>query len=240
MQHTTKRILFVVTSTERIGPNNRPSGYEFSEVAHPYLVFCANGYGVDFASIKGGRPPEDGYNCKDIASVMFRDSTGFHALNDSTKLDEVDVDLYDAIFLPGGLGPMTDMLHYPIIKKTIARFYESGRTVGAVCHGPVALLNVELSDGTLLLEGKRVAAFTTAEEIGHSQHDVPFMLDAELVKQGAVHSHADPFEKYIVVDGLLITGQNPASAAGVAQEIVKNINAQQGKQEQQDLSVERI
>lgn len=236
MQHTTKRILFVVTNTETIGPNNRPSGYEFSEVAHPYLVFSANGYGVDFASIKGGRPPEDGYNIKDAASVIFRDSTGFKALNESTKLEDVDVDLYDAIFFPGGLGPMTDMLHDPVIKKTIAHFYETDRTVGAVCHGPVALLNIKSSDGTSLLEGKRVAAFTTAEEIGHSQHDVPFMLDAELVKQGATHTHADPFNKHVVVDGLLITGQNPASAAGVAQEMVNIINAQPSKQEQ-DINV---
>lgn len=227
MQHTTKRILIVVTSTKTIGPNNRPCGYEFSEVAHPYLVFAANGYRVDFASIKGGRPPEDGYKSKDAASVIFRESNGFNALSSSTSLDEIDVDQYDAVFFPGGLGPMNDMLHDPVVKKTIAHFYETNRIVGAVCHGPVALLNVKLSDSTSLLEGKRVAAFTTAEEIGHSEHDVPFMLDVEMKKQGATHTHADPFEKHIVVDGLLITGQNPASASGVAQEMVNSINAQQ-------------
>lgn len=219
MQHTPKRILFVVTSTDMIGPNNRPSGYEFSEVAHPYLVFTANGHRVDFASIKGGRPPEDGFNTKDSASAIFRDSTAFVELNHSKKLDEIDVDLYDAIFFPGGLGPMVDMLHNPVVKKTIAYFYETDRVVGAVCHGPVALLNVKLSDGTLLLERKKVAAFTTSEEVGHSEHDVPFMLDAEMIKQGAVHTHANPFERHVVVDGLLVTGQNPASASGVAQEM---------------------
>lgn len=227
MQHTTKRILFVVTSTETIGPKIRPSGYEFSEVAHPYLVFTANDHRVDFASIRGGRPPEDGFNIKDPASVIFRESDGFNALNESKKLDEVDVDLYDAIFFPGGLGPMVDMLHDPVVKKTITHFYETDRVVGAVCHGPVAMLNVQLPDGTFLLEGMRVAAFTTAEEIGHSEHDVPFMLDAEMIKQGAVHTQANPFERHVVVDGLLITGQNPASASGVAQEMVNSINAQQ-------------
>tara|TARA_R110002111_G_C5923268_1_gene366094 strand:+ start:83 stop:796 length:714 start_codon:yes stop_codon:yes gene_type:complete len=225
MQHTPNRILFVVTSTETIGPNNRPSGYEFSEVAHPYLVFTANGHRVDFASIKGGRPPEDGFNIKDSASAIFRDSTAFVELNHSKKLDEIDVDLYDAIFFPGGLGPMVDMLHNPVVKKTIAYFYETDRVVGAVCHGPVALLNLKLSDGTSLLEGKRVAAFTTEEEVGHSEHDVPFMLDAEMTKQGAVHTHANPYEKHVVVDGLLVTGQNPASASGVAQEMVNVISA---------------
>ncbi len=230
MIHQSKRILFVITSTETIGPNNRPSGYEFSEVAHPYLVFTANGIRVDFASIKGGRPPEDGFNSKDTASVIFRESDGFNDLNDSKALDQVDLDQYDAIFFPGGLGPMSDMFDNPVVKNAIAYFYETGRVVGAVCHGPVALLNVKLSDGTWLLNGKRVAAFTTAEEDGHSEHDVPFMLDAEMINQGAIHSYADPFEKHVVVDGLLITGQNPASAAGVAQEMVNSINAQEDNQ----------
>ena len=229
MHSTTKRVLFVVTSTETIGPNNRPSGYEFSEVAHPYLVFTANGNRVDFASIKGGHPPEDGFNIKDPASVIFRGSNGFEKLNESMKLDQVDLDQYDAVFFPGGLGPMVDMRHDPIVKKAVAHFYETGRVVGAVCHGPIALLNVKLSDGKSLLEGKRVAAFTTAEEIGHSEHDVPFMLDTEMAKHGALHTHAGPFIKHIVVDGLLVTGQNPASAAGVAQEMVSLINAQQSE-----------
>jgi len=227
MKRPAKRILFIVTSTETIGSNHRPSGYEFSEVAHPYLVFTANGHEVDFASIKGGRPPEDGFNSEDPASVIFRDSTGFSNLNESKKLNQVDLDAYDAVFFPGGLGPMDDMLHDPIVKKTIAYFYVMDRVVGAVCHGPVALLNVKLSDGTKLLDGKQVAAFTTEEEIGHSEHDVPFMLDAEMMKQGAIHTHANPFERHVVVDGLLITGQNPASAAGVAQEMVSAMSYQQ-------------
>ncbi|MBL4698453.1 MAG: type 1 glutamine amidotransferase domain-containing protein [Phycisphaerales bacterium] len=227
MIHQSKRILFVVTSTETIGPKNRPSGYEFSEVAHPYLVFTANGHRVDFASIKGGRPPEDGFNSEDPASVIFRESTGFNDLNESKRLDQIVLDLYDAVFFPGGLGPMDDMLHDPIVKKTVAHFYETDRVVGAVCHGPAALLNVSISDGTKLLDGKRVAAFTTAEEIGHSEHDVPFMLDAEMEKQGAIHSFADPFAKHVVIDGLLITGRNPASAVGVAQEMASSMNGQQ-------------
>ena len=188
--------------------------------AHPYLVFAANGYGVGFASIKGGTPPEDGYNSEDSASAIFRASKGFNDLNESQRLSEIDADLYDAVFFPVGLGPMVDMLDDPIVKKTIAHFYETDRVVGAVCHGPVALLKVRLSDGSALLDGKQVAAFTTAEEIGHSEHDVPFMLDDELVKQGARHTCAKPFEKHVVVDGLLVTGQNPASAAGVAEAIV--------------------
>lgn len=226
MRQNTNRVLFVVTSTETIGPNNRGSGYEFSEVAHPYLVFAANGYGVEFASIKGGRPPEDGFNTADSASVIFRGSDGFEELNSSKRLSDVDLDQYDAIFFPGGLGPMVDMLDDPIVKKAIAHVYETDRVVGAVCHGPVALLGVKLSDGMTLLDGKRVAGFTTAEEFGHSEHDVPFMLDEALVNEGAIHTYADPFEEHVVVDGALVTGQNPASAHGVAQRMVRVLRAQ--------------
>ena len=226
MKRIAKKVLFIVTSTGSIGPNTRSSGYEFSEVAHPYLVFTANGDQVDFASMKGGRPPEDGFNINDPASVIFKASHGFEKLNESSRLDHVDLDQYDAVFFPGGLGPMVDMVHDPVVKDVIARFYETNKVVGAVCHGPAALLNVKLSDGSSLLKGKRVAAFTTAEEIGHSEHDVPFMLDAELAKQGAIHSSAGPFEKYVVVDGLLITGQNPASAEGVAREMASSLASQ--------------
>jgi len=223
MKRVTKKILFVVTSTEKIGPKNRASGYEFSEVAHPYLVFVSNQVHVDFASIKGGKPPEDGFDSQDSGSAIFRDSNGFKDIKSSQRLSEVDLDKYDAVFFPGGLGPMVDMLEDPDVKKTIAHFHENDQVVGAVCHGPVALLNVKLSDGSLLLQGKRVSAFTTAEEVGHSEHDVPFMLDRELVAQGAIHSQSEPFGKHVVSDGKLVTGQNPASAMGVAQEMLKKM-----------------
>lgn len=216
MSTAKRRILFIVTSADRIGPNHRKTGYEFSEVAHPYLTFIADGHAVEFASLAGGTPPEDGYDPTETASSIFRYSDGFRSLNASTPLAEVDMDSYDAIFLPGGLGPMVDMLHEPLVKKTIARVYESGRVVGAVCHGPVALLNVTLSDGSRLLRGRKIAAFTEAEERGHSEHDVPFMLDQALREEGARLTHADPFQEHVVSDGRLITGQNPASAAGVA------------------------
>lgn len=217
------RVLFIVTSTDRIGPYGTKTGYEFSEVAHPYLTFAAAGFRVDFASLKGGVPPEDGYDSRDSASAIFRQSSGFTRLNSSAPLVDVDLDPYDAVFFPGGLGPMVDMLNDAYVKRAIAQVYESGRVVGAVCHGPVALLDVPLSDGSMLLEGATVAAFTEAEEKGHSEHDVPFMLDDALRKQGARHTHADPFEVHVVVDGRLVTGQNPASAAGVATAMVRVI-----------------
>lgn len=216
MSIESKRILFIITSASIIGPRQRQTGYEFSEVAGPYLTFVAEGHRVDFASLQGGRPPEDGFDDSDSASVIFRQSTGFGRLNESSGLADVDLDAYDGIFFPGGLGPMVDLLHDPRVKQAIAHTYDRGSVVGAVCHGPVALLGVTLADGASLLNGKEVAAFTAAEEEGHSKDDVPFMLDAALIAQGARHTHADPFEPHVVVDGRLVTGQNPASAIGVA------------------------
>ncbi len=221
MSPNPKRVLFIITSSDRIGPNHRATGYEFSEVAHPYLAFAADGFDVEFASLKGGEPPADGFDASDFASSIFRNGAGFQRLNRSVPLTEVDLSSFDAIFFPGGLGPMVDMLHEHSVKRAIVQTYESGRVVGAVCHGPVALMNTTMSDGSNFLEGRNIAAFTEAEEQGHSEKDVPFMLDAALIAQGAIHTQADPFQEHVVVDERLVTGQNPASAAGVAGAMIK-------------------
>lgn len=218
-----KHVLFIVTSTDKTGTGKHTAGYEFSEVADPYMEFVKQGYTVDFASILGGTPPYVGYDSSQQNSINFKTGNGFKRLSFSHKLDYVDMEAYDAIFFPGGLGPMTDMVDNPLVKETIKNVYESGRVVGAVCHGPVALLNVTLSNGSNLLEGKKVNSFTEAEEIAdqHSLGDViPFMLDAELQRQGAIFSSTTPFEPMVVADSNLITGQNPASATGVAKEMI--------------------
>nr|WP_298929585.1 type 1 glutamine amidotransferase domain-containing protein [uncultured Allomuricauda sp.] len=214
-----KHILFIVTSTNVTGTGKHAAGYEFSEVADPYMEFTSKGYTVDFASILGGTPPFVGYDKTQEFSKTFKEGNGFKRLNFSHKLIDVDINAYDAIFFPGGLGPMTDMVSDPLVKETIKKVYESGRVIGAVCHGPVALLNVTLSNGKNLLEGKHINSFTKAEEDidKHTLEDViPFMLDAELTKQGALFSNTTPFDSYVITDGNIVTGQNPASASGVA------------------------
>lgn len=218
-----KHILFIITSTDVTGTGKHAAGYEFSEVADPYFEFTNKGYMVDFASIHGGTPPFVGYDASQKLSENFKKGNGFKRLSFSHKLVDVNTEAYDAIFFPGGLGPMTDMVKDPLVKETIKKVYESGRVVGAVCHGPVALLNVTLSNGKNLLEGKRINSFTEAEENmdNHVLGDVlPFMLDAELANQGAIFSNTTPFDPYVVIDGNLVTGQNPASAIGVAKEII--------------------
>jgi len=218
------RILFIITSANKIGKKKYSTGYEFSEVAEPYFVFVDKGFIVDFASIGGGIPPEDGYNGAHQISKKFREGEGFKRLNLSTTLDEVNIDLYDAIFFPGGLGPMVDMVDNPLVKKVIRTSYEGGKIIGAVCHGPVALLNVILSDGSNLLAGKRINSFTKEEEKAKSHllgEMIPFMLDEALKEQGALFAHTKPFEPYIIVDGSLVTGQNPASAFGLASKMIE-------------------
>lgn len=219
-----KHILFVVTSTNITGTGKHPAGYEFSEIADPYFKFINKGFTVDFASILGGTPPYVGYNSSENTSKNFMESNGFKRLKFSHELRNIDTSAYDAIFFPGGLGLMTDMVDNPLVKKIIKEAYENEKVIGAVCHGPSALLNVILSDGTNLLEGKKINSFTKAEEDidKHLLGDViPFMLDEELKKQGADFSNTTPFDPFVVADGNLITGQNPASASGVAIEMIK-------------------
>lgn len=221
-----KHILFIVTSTDKTGTQKHGAGYEFSEIADPYVEFINQGYTVDFASINGGTPPYVGYNSSEENSKDFKEGNGFKRLNFSHQLSDVDTTAYDAIFFPGGLGLMIDMVDNPLVKEIIKQVYESERVVGAVCHGPTALLNVELSNGKKLLDGKKVNSYTEAEEdlenykVGEK---IPFLLDEAMKKEGALFSSGSPFESYVVTDGNLVTGQNPASASGVAIEMMNKI-----------------
>jgi putative intracellular protease/amidase len=221
-----KHILFIVTSSDKVGSNNQKTGYEFSEIADPYIEFTKAKITVDFASIKGGSPPEDGYNEDHKNSKLFRNSSGYKRLNFSHRLEIVDIELYDAIFFPGGLGPLVDMENNSVLKKGIAKVYENGKIISSVCHGSVALLNVKLTSGKLLLKGRKITSFTEEEEkiknhrIGEI---IPFMLEKALKEQDAIFSKKKPFKSYVVTDGNIITGQNPASAKDVAKAVIKNI-----------------
>lgn len=224
--YTMKHILFIVTSTDKIGTNNYKTGYEFSEIADPYLEFINVGFNVDFTSILGGTPPEDGYDETHKNSLSFRNSAGFQRLNFSHKLKNVNIDSYDAIFFPGGLGPMVDLLDNKIVNNWITKFYETGKIISAVCHGSVAFLNVKLSDGNFLIKDKKITSFTTAEEEIKKHHlgeIIPFLLDNALINLGANFSNKNPFESYVVIDENIITGQNPRSANGVAKAVIQKL-----------------
>jgi putative intracellular protease/amidase len=138
----------------------------------------------------------------------------------SRRLSEVDVLDYDAIFFPGGLGPMVDIYKDQDVKHAVIRAWNAGMIVAAVCHGPAAFLGVTLNDGTPLVQGRRLTSFSNAEEEGYAKADVPFMLEGALRAEGANYEETDPWLPKVVIDGRLLTGQNPASAGPLAQEIV--------------------
>jgi putative intracellular protease/amidase len=221
-----KRILIIVSNTKVIGPKNRKTGVFLDEVAHPYVAFDDAGYQIDFASITGEVPHLDNMEAKDETSnARFLQEGGWDKMQHNRKLSEVDATIYDAIFVPGGLAPMVDMPENELLKKVIAETYERKAVVGAVCHGPVSLLNVKLSDGTFLLKEKNITSFTNEEENNYAKDDVPFLLESALTEQGGKFHAAAPWSDNSIADGNLVTGQNPASARGTAQKVIALLEA---------------
>ncbi|GAA3444149.1 type 1 glutamine amidotransferase domain-containing protein [Planomonospora venezuelensis] len=216
----TKRILTVLTSHDRLGETGRTTGFYVSEAAHPWEVFHAAGFEMDLASVAGGRPPQDGYDPEDPVQAKFLQEYG-ERLRSTPRVADVDPARYDAVFFAGGHGTMWDFPGGEGIAELARSVYENGGVVAAVCHGPSALVNVTLSDGSHLVAGKRVAAFTDSEEAAVGlAGEVPFLLASTLAERGALHSGAPDFTEHVVRDGRLVTGQNPASAATAAKEVV--------------------
>ena len=216
-----KRILIIVSNANAIGPNNRRTGTFLPEVAHPYAEFDKANYEIDFASLTGDTPYLDALNlANDPDNLIFLTGKGWEKMQKAVKLSNVDVSKYDAVFIPGGLAPMVDMPENELLKKVIKETYERNAVVGAVCHGPVSLLNVKLSNGSYLVNGKNITSFTDEEERGYAIADVPFLLETALTKQGAKFHAAAVWSAHSIADGNLVTGQNPASAKGVAEKMI--------------------
>lgn len=216
-----KRILIIVSNANAIGPNNRRTGTFLPEVAHPYAEFDKAGYQIDFASLTGDTPYLDALNlANDPDNLTFLTGKGWETMQKAVKLSDTDVSNYDAIFIPGGLAPMVDMPENTLLKKVIKETYERNAVVAAVCHGPVSLLNVKLTNGNYLVNGKNITSFTDEEEKGYAIADVPFLLETALTKQGAKFHAAAMWSAHSIADGNLVTGQNPASAKGVAEKMV--------------------
>jgi putative intracellular protease/amidase len=220
-----KKILFVVSSASVIGPHNRATGSLLKEVANPYQTFTKQGYDIDIFSVNGGEAPIDMVELDDELNQAFLNSEGITRMKNTTSIEKVSVEDYDAVFVPGGLAPVVDMPENPTVQRILSAMYEKGGVVSAVCHGPVALTNVKLSDGSYLIDGKDVTGFSIAEEENYAKEDVPFELEDALKQRGAKYSSAAPWQAYVVTDGRLVTGQNPASAKGVAESVIKILEA---------------
>jgi putative intracellular protease/amidase len=212
-------VLMVLTSHGTKGGTGQPTGYYLGEVTHPLAVFEAAGIPVEFASIQGGEPPVDGLDLDDATNARYWNDARFRqAVRTTRRLDEVDPSKYSAVFYAGGHGAMWDFRGNPAVQSVTRAIYEDGGLVGAVCHGPAALVEVTLADGRPLVAGKRVSAFTDSEERAVGLEGVvPFLLASTLVERGARHVPAPDWQAQVVVDGRLVTGQNPRSAAGVAE-----------------------
>ena len=219
------RILFVLTSHDELGDTGEKTGYFLSEVAHPYHVLRDAGCSIDFVSPQGGAVPMDpsSHDLDDPDNAAFLDDEDAQAaLEDTFAPGEVDPDDYDAIYFAGGHGTMWDLPHDEQLAALTQRIYEDGGAVGAVCHGPAGLVNVERADGEPLVAGRTVACFTNEEERAMELDDaVPFLLETQLRERGATIEKADNFEEQVVVDGRLVTGQNPASAKGVGEALAR-------------------
>lgn len=218
-----KRILFVLTSHDRKGPveaaDAAPSGFYLSEVSHPWHVLTRAGYTVDFVSPKGGETHVDGLDLSDPLNAAFWNDPALRGATETTLAPSaVQAGDYAAIFYAGGHATMWDFADNTALADIAAQIYEQGGVVAAVCHGPAGLVNVRLTDGRYLVDGKDVAAFTNDEERAVDLYDtVPFLLADVLQARGARHLAAPNFEKKVVVSDRLVTGQNPASAFGVAE-----------------------
>lgn len=221
------KVLFVLTSHGEKGDTGQKTGFHLPEAAHPHEVLAREGMGADFVSPLGGEPPMDGVDLDDAAQKAFlEDPQTAEQIKNTLRPDQVDPADYDAVLYVGGHGTMWDFPENEDLARIAAGIYEGGGAVAAVCHGPAGLVNVKLSGGEYLVAGKTVSAFTDDEErsVGLAEV-VPFLLESKLVERGAKHTKAPNFQAHVEVDGRLVTGQNPASATGVAEALVRVLNA---------------
>lgn len=224
------KILAVVTSTESMGEDTS-TGYEHTELARAYWVFVSNGFEVDIASPKGGTPPVvyDGEDMGAYDYAFLNDATIQDKLSRSIPLAEVNANEYEAVYFVGGKGTMFDFPDNPYVKHIAQTLYQNDKVVSAVCHGPAALVNVELDNGEMLLANKKVSGFTNEEElmlIPEAEEIFPFLLQSKLTEQGANFQQGTAYLERVVQDGKLITGQNPWSVWMLAELVVEELGYQ--------------
>lgn len=216
-----KKILFVVTSHNTKGNTGQPTGYYLGEVSHPWEVLNDAGYEIDFVSPKGGKAPVDGFDLTDPVNKKFWDNKAArHKVEHTLTPAAVNPGDYSAIFYAGGHGAMWDFADDQQLAAIAAKIYEQNGLVAAVCHGPAGLVNIKLTDGSYLVDGKKVNAFTNEEEAAVSMDKVvPFALESKLIERGAKFEKSAPWQTHAVADQRLITGQNPQSAKAVGEAI---------------------
>ncbi|WP_409278159.1 type 1 glutamine amidotransferase domain-containing protein [Pseudomonas defluvii] len=220
-------ILMVLTSHDTLGNTGHKTGFWLEEFAAPYYAFLDAGAQVTLASPKGGQPPidpkSDDPGAQTAATERFQaDKAARKALASTLTLAQVNADDFDALFYPGGHGPLWDLAEDPRSIALIERFQALGKPVGAVCHAPAVLRHTKDANGAPLVKGKQVTGFSNTEEAAVNLTDVvPFLVEDMLKGHGGVYSRAEDWHSHVVVDGLLVTGQNPASSDATAHALLK-------------------
>lgn len=225
------KVLFVVTSNDRLGETGKPTGFHFEELSTPYYLLQDSGYEVEIASIRGGKAPIDpgsqkarGENAPSVERFLD-DGAAQEKIASTKPVSEVAGSDYAAVYLPGGHGTMWDLPDNEALGKLLAESFEAGRIVASICHGAAGLLAARLSDGSPLVKGREVNSFTDAEERAvELDQVVPFLLETRLREQGANFRGADDFKPIVVKDGNLLTGQNPPSAEPLGRQMVDMLN----------------
>jgi putative intracellular protease/amidase len=219
-------ILMVLTSHDQLGVTGKKTGFWLEEFAAPYYVFKDAGATVTLVSPLGGQPPvdpkSDEPDAQTDATRRFKaDAEAQRLLAHTGKLAEAKAADYDALFYPGGHGPLWDLAQDPHSLQLIQQMLQADKTVAAVCHAPGVLWRAKGADGASLVKGKRVTGFTNSEEAAAGLTQVvPFLVQDMLAQSGGVYSKAADWQPYVVTDGALITGQNPASSAPAAQALL--------------------
>ncbi|QDA59002.1 type 1 glutamine amidotransferase domain-containing protein [Hymenobacter jejuensis] len=220
-------ILMVLTSHDQLGDTGKKTGFWLEEFAAPYYVFKDAGATLTLASPKGGQPPldpkSDEPDSQTEATKRFKqDADAQKALANTVKLDSISAADFDAVFYPGGHGPLWDLAEDTTSIKLIETLFAAGKPVVAVCHAPGVLRHVKAPDGSLLVKGKSVTGFTNTEEAAVQLTDiVPFLVEDELKNAGGNYSKVGDWQPYVVSAGNLITGQNPASSEPAAEALLK-------------------
>ena len=225
-----KKVLFVLTSHEDLGNTGEKTGFWIEEFAAPYYLLKDKGIDITLASPKGGQPPidpkSDQADAQTPATIRFKsDAETQKVLAKTQKLSEVTQADYDAIFYPGGHGPLWDLAEDKDSIALIEDFIKNNKTVAAVCHAPAVFKHTKNTEGKSLVDGKKVTGFTNSEEVAvHLTDVVPFLVEDMLKENGGIYSKKADWESYAVEDGLLITGQNPASSELVAEILLKRLS----------------
>ncbi|WP_256843912.1 MULTISPECIES: type 1 glutamine amidotransferase domain-containing protein [unclassified Pantoea] len=223
------KILMVLTSHDELGTTGKKTGFWLEELAAPYYAFLDAGVEITLASPKGGQPPLDPKSDEpdsqtDETRRFHADSAAQAVLASTVKLDTVDQAAFDAVFYPGGHGPLWDLANDKHSISLIEQTLQAGKPVALVCHAPGVLRDVKNADGMPLVKGKKVTGFTNSEEEGVGLTDVvPFLVEDVLKQNGGLYSRGDDWQSYTVQDGLLITGQNPGSSAETAKVLLASL-----------------